>query len=480
MPAVPRRRECRSDLQCLVVGRGLLFESQSIVAGFGLAMTVRTLRRMSEGISGYCALLLGLGCGPSAGATDGDDSGSAQTTGSETTGSGTTGSTTGSDSDTDDPPIDPDCESRAECGDGVVGWGEGCDDADVDEDDECSTACRRPAPLVSAPVHDVRNPIAAVDTDGSVVVIADEGTVVFRVGSDGTELWRVPLIPPEGVDGVEVVAVLLGSEIEIVGNSAQGGVLWRMAANGGLVVSQVDPEGGRYLAADRDPAGGLVLERIDAEGEQATVVRLDPSWDETWSRVLELPDNGGVMDIAAAADDVVVAAGGIGGQGEGLILRVTPDAVTQTILSTPEYPNSYLNQVTADGHGGAVATGAAGSFPVIVRVDAQGNVAWLNACSDEYGRAQTTRVIDDRILIGGRRGNLEPGCTDACSGAHHMWVQQLSLDGTVLATDTGEAFATEGPYPFEHVLALGRLPGGPAVGVGYAEPNTVFVVQLAW
>jgi hypothetical protein len=112
--------------------------------------------------------------------------------------------------------------------------------------------------------------------------------------------------------------------------------------------------------------------------------------------------------------------------------------------------------------GGAVAVGYEDDHALVVRVDANNQIVWTSTCSSgEIGALPGSIVVlEDRIVIAGSR-SADPSCDDACPRMRVVWMQHLSFDGTVVATDDpGSVFGAA--MPDEHAAVIG---GGPARGV---------------
>jgi cysteine-rich repeat protein len=349
----------------------------------------------------------------------------------------------------------PDCDPTAGCGDGLVTPGEACDDANDNDADGCTAACERPSPDVIATLAMGAEAFGAVDADGSVIVATESPPEVARFAPDGLELWRVSIAPSSV--SVHLRSVVIGADVVIVGGVEESDWIateWRVGADGQGSSSRSDPAFDSYQDVALTSDGGVVLLT------EETVERRGPAGAVLWSRELELPSEGAVGSIALADDDVAFVAGGVSGGDECLIARVTPEETTITLLPD-SFPGAFLKDVAPMSERGAVAVGSSDGFVVAVMVDAIGQVVSTSTCStDGLGTAvETVAVIDQRILLAGSR-NAEPGCIDVCGGYHTAWMQQLALDGTVIATDDPGVLGSSTRRPTEAVVAFGRSGAG--------------------
>lgn len=447
---------------------------------------------------GWILACLG-GCGPEVGVvtpdTDGTSSSesgvAAESTGEppgstailDSSGSDTTdgGLDTGT-SETGDPrPTVPECPDERRCGDGIVDPGEGCDDANADEADGCTTDCRRPAPAVFEPLaFDSLDVGAAVDEDGSILVAGGSPPGLLRLGPEGP-VWAVPMEPPAGVSAVRVHAVLLGPQIVVVGNDQGwlGGITWRFEPDGSPLSVVRHGLGSAYGGAGLASDGGLVVATYDRDG-YGVVERQAPDGAVVWSRQVDPDGVIGSIALTVVSDTSVFVAGGIAGLGDMAITRVTPDASTSLVLPAPEYPNAYLDVIAAAPDGGAIAAGHSFGYAIVVRVDADGELVWISECGAPGARVESIVVEEDRILLGGHRSN--PDCGLSCRGGEDwLWIQHLSLDGTVLANDAPNGLLTEGDITSETVFVFGRHPDGTVRalgGVGVGLLQALFVAQF--
>lgn len=401
-------------------------------------------------------------------ATAGDDT----TIGGLETGSSDTG---------DPPPTVPECPKRSTCGDGIVDPDEGCDDANRDDADGCTNDCLRPSPTAFAPfAFPSVDVAAAVDSDGSILFAGGDPAGLIRFEIDAP-VWAVPLELPAGISQVRVNAVLAGPEIVVVGNDQNGqtGIAWRFALDGTPLAMAPDPLGRAYAGAGLASDGGLVIGAYDSE-DNYVVERRAPDGSVAWSRLTEPSGMIGGVSLAVVSDTSVFVAGIIAGLSEMAIVHVTPDAATPLVLSPPEYPNAFLYEIAAAPDGGAVAVGDASGYGIVVRVDPQGELMWISECSAPGARALTVVVEENGILLGGRRGNPECGFFSCRGGESWLWMQHLTLDGTVFANDApGELLATH-DLNAENVLALGRHPDGSVVALCEAgsPSEAVFAAQF--
>lgn len=449
-----------------------------------------------------CILACVGGCGPEVGVvpldTDGTSSSESGATvestsespGStsllESSGGDTTGGALDGTSETGEPqPTVPECPDGFRCGDGVVDPGEGCDDANADDTDGCTRDCRRPAPTVFAPLEfDSFDVGAAVDEDGSILVAGGSPPELVRLAPEGL-VWSVPMELPAGVSAVRVQTVLIGAQIVVVGNDLDelGGVAWRFEPDGSFISVVSGVPGSGYGGAGLASDGGLVVMTSDRNG-QGVVERQAPDGGVMWSRAIDPDGTIGGTAVAVASDTSVFVAGGIGGLGDMAITRVTPDASTSLVLSPPEFPNAYLDRIAALPDGGAVAVGDASGYGVVVRVDAAGELVWFSDCAAPGARTESILVAEDRILLGGRRNNPDCGFVSCRGGEAWLWIQHLSLEGTVLANDAANASLVARDVASESVLALGRHSDGTvsALGgvTGSGSLEELFVAQFPW
>jgi cysteine-rich repeat protein len=454
------------------------------------------------GIGWRASVILGLvGCGPTIAhdQADSTEATAAATTGATTapmstsasaatTDEASTGETTATtaadsgDTTTGEQPLLPECDEQRSCGDGIVDSGEACDDANADDEDGCSQACERPAPVAFPPIDLYSLGLAAaVDADGSVLVAGTSPAVIVRLGPDGQPLASSPLEVAPGVS-IRVDGLHIGAQIVVVGNDldAIAGIVWRFAPD--LTPLGVAPDGeGRWYGGSGFASDGGLVVLTNAPGSGETFVeRRAPDGSLLWSRSLDPDAVIAGSALAIAADDVVFVAGGIPGLGEAAIVRMTNDASTELVLSPPDYPNTYLERIAATPDGGAVAVGDSGGYPFIVSVDADGALRWVSTCSGRGVRARAIRVVDDRVLLAGDQYGAETCGPFRCTKL--PWIQHLDLEGTVLANDAPEELLAEGDHAGESIVAVGRHPDGSVVALGAdtGMQSIVFVSRFAW
>lgn len=322
----------------------------------------------------------------------------------------------------------------------------------------CPAGSQRPPPQEIATLDFASATLGAVAADGSAVAVGGWPSEVARFSPDGSELWRAPL-EAEG-NSVHFGSVLVGEDVVVVGNVGSVGTLWRFGADGTPLSVEADAEGRAYAAAALAPGGGMALV---ADG---TVERHAPDGSIAWSQDIEAPEGSSLLAAAAPTDDRVFLAGGIGGEGEALVLRVAPGEVEQTLLPPEEFPNAFFYGVAPTPQGGAVAVGRSEQDQLVAMLDGAGAVLWTSTCgpTELGGTADHVTVDGDRVVLGGMRPKPEPGCADACSGAHFVWVRELSLDGSIVSTSAPESL-TGAEYPFEAVVALALDPSGSIVAL---------------
>lgn len=416
----------------------------------------------------------------------GSSSGSAGSIGSNSSASteGTTTTSGEQSSSTGEEPLAPICPMEFTCGDGVVEPGEGCDDANDDDDDGCTSQCERP-PAVASVASEVISieTTAAVDADGSVLVVTTFPEArLLRLAADGQEIASQPIALPENVK-LRPLALLVGDGIVLVGRDPArlGGGVWRFESDLTSVSFDAAPLGQNYLGADLAPDGDLVVARYSSGGDSTTIERQDPQGSPVWSTVADPDDDVGVWQISAVSGTSVFAVGGIGGLGEAAIMHVTPEGSSQVVLSPPDYPNAYFYHVVGTPDGGAVAVGAASGQPFVARVDALGELIWATACTDASAHVAGVAVVEDRIVLVGSYGG-PPDC--GVGNCHEFaWVQQLDLDGIVLATDAAtDLLASEPKHWSERVAVVGRHPDGSLLALASdGVPATiVFPVRVPW
>jgi len=254
-------------------------------------------------------------------------------------------------------------------------------------------------------------------------------------------------------------SIFIGEDVVVVGNVGSVGTLWRFAADGAPLSVETDAAGRTYVVAAQAPDGGLVLVA------DQTVEWRAPDGSVSWSQDFELPDVGSVWAAAAPTADRVFLAGGIGGEGQALVLRVVPGEVEQTVA-----PTGFFYGIAPTPQGGAVAVGQSVDEQIVAAFDGTGALLWTSECghAELGGVADHVFVEGDRVVIAGRRIKPEPGCTDTCSGAHFVWLRELSLDGSIVTTFAPEGL-TDPDYPFESVAALALDPSGSIIAL--AESN---------
>jgi cysteine-rich repeat protein len=386
------------------------------------------------------------------------DSGEDHATGGDTIGSedaATTGAATTIGDGSESTGVEPRCDQPIECGDGLVVPGEACDDANADDGDGCTVDCRRPAPRVIAMLDFDTFANGVIDVDGSIVAIGFGAREIARIAPDGTVLWRRPVM--EDARFAAPRSLLVGEQIIVFGSMSDGqsegvGMLWRFAPDGTPIAVESFPEDRMFLDAALASDRGIVV-RTDAR-----VVRFGADVGELWSQPVAA---GNVAGLALAADDVAFLHGLSGRDGPPpFIMRVTPGEVAMTPIELPELTHPELHTIAPTPDGGAVVVGEDLGDVIVVRVNAGGEVVWTSTCSSAGIDAlpRWVSVIDERIVItGGRRAG--PEGVGGCYSPTVVWMQQLALDGSVLATDDpGPLF---GPSPFEFPTAIG---GGSSQG----------------
>lgn len=370
------------------------------------------------------------------------------------------------------------------CGDGVVEPGEGCDDANADDEDGCTSQCERP-PVVASVASEVISieTTAVVDGDGSVLVVTTFPEArLQRLAADGQVIASQPIGLPDEVE-LRPLALLVGNDIVLVGRDPArlGGGVWRFESDLTPVSFEAAPLGQNYLSADLAPDGGLVVAWYVSGGNLTTIERQDPQGVPVWSTVANPDDKISVWRIAAASGTSVFAVGGIGGLGDGAVMHVTPDGSSEVVLSPPEYPNAYFYDVATSPDGSAVAVGGASGHPFVARVDPAGELLWVKTCTGVNATARGVAIVEDRILLIGTHGG--PSDCDITTCGDLAWIQHLDMDGTVLATDAATDLLLRDPKHWsESIAAVGMHPDGSLVALASnAVPTTmVFPARFPW
>lgn len=380
------------------------------------------------------------------------------------------------------PPMVDGCDQSV-CGDGVIGIGEECD---APGKGTCSDDCVRPgfgdrygtdAPIIGA----------AFDPDGGAIIVLGHPFSVLRVSADGQLLWTAT---PDGPDAaiprtfeVALGDVILISGIDVVGPDYVG-VRWHVGGDGTSSPGVLDLEGRPWIDATRTGVADMLV-LIDGDGPGASrIERHDASgavsW--SWSHDADADPALSLRAIAEVASGVVIAAGHVAATGEPVIVRIEGDAPSTTHL-LPELAHAQLYGVAPDGSGGVLLSGVTpDDAPIVGRVSSLGEIAWVTECVATGAFADVT-LVDGRVVLYGRRYKPEI-CEDACAGETWAWVQQLDLEGTVLATDAPNGpLAVQAEASHELIVAVGRVPSGLRVAgtqQSGASMNEGFLLTVPW
>lgn len=367
------------------------------------------------------------------------DTGSSGTTSAASTGStGPADTTATTDAPTTTAPSTTAVESTGpsvECGNGIVEEGEECDDENVLDDDDCSSACTIPfAELWTVSFDggdaDIGNH-ALFDADGNLYVL---GGIEVN-GQD--DIW-LRQYAPDGTEG------------------------WTWTYNGEF---EADDFGRRMAWL---PDGDLVIvgtQRTEANGDDVLVLRLAVA-DQTvvWSRVVDGPGSGpDPVDNADFGDAITVDGDGnvlvsgtmrVDGQEYDMWLRKLDADGNE--LWTHEFQNPDFNgsdttdAVLADANGDIYLAGNIEVAPSMVqawvrKLDTDGNELWTQTIP-------TPVVLTNGTLDGG--GNLVLVGFDDDPKNGDMWAGKYDADFTELATTTHD-----GPMG-QFDAALGVATGG--------------------
>lgn len=228
--------------------------------------------------------------------------------------------------------VDSSTGPSAACGDGVVDEGEECDDANVLDDDACSSICTIPFVELWTATYDGGDADAAnhalFDAEGNLYVLANtqvagQGYDVWlrQYTPDGREGWTWTYDGAFGEDDFGRRMAWLGGDLVIVGTEttetngedalvlrlaiADQSIVWARTIDGqGSGPDPIDNDDfGSSIAVD--PDGNILVSatmRVDMQEYDMTVHKLDGDGNELWVHAYDHPDFHGSDSV-----DVVLA-----------------------------------------------------------------------------------------------------------------------------------------------------------------------------